>query len=117
MTVGEGARLLVDLKEWEFLDPEQRPASRGLGREQADEGEAQRAQHLGRDERLVGGEDDEVAGLAADLVDERGLLGLGEELDDGAAQRAAVLHVDVGHALGAVLLASSVSLSIWARER
>ena len=75
-----------------------------LGREQADEGEAQRAEHLGGDERLVGGEDDEVAGLAADLLDERGLLGLAEELDDGAAQGAALLDVHVGHALGAVLL-------------
>ena len=42
--------------------------------------------------------------LGARALDERALLGLGEELDDGAAQRAPLLDVDVGHALGAVRL-------------
>ena len=107
VTVREAPRLRVDLEQRELLDPEQRPARAGLRREERDERQAQRAEDAGRDERFVGGEDDEVAGFRRRALDQRDLLGLAEELDDGAAQGAALLDVDVGHAFGAVLLGAA----------
>ena len=72
--------------------------------QERDHGPSQSAEDLGDDRRRAGGEDDEVAGSRRRALDQVALLGLGEELDDRAAQRAPLLDVHVGHAFGAVLL-------------
>ena len=90
---------LERLEQREVDDPQEaagRPRDRG-----AAELEAQQAEHVPDLRALVGDEQDEVAGLGADGLDQAGQLGLGEELGDGRVELAAVLDPHPHQALGA----------------
>ena len=79
---------------------------------QADEGEAQRAEHLGGDHRLVGDEDDQVAGLAADLATSAACRRRRGTSRCGRAARGPRRR-HAGQALAPCSFASSVSSSSW----